>query len=408
MIRRRDFLNLTASGFAGAALSPRWLAAAIEDARPDRRLVVIQLRGGNDGLNTVIPIEDDAYHRARPRIAVAPADALPLDTHNRFHPALTHLAGHFAEGRVTVVQGVGYADSNLSHFRSQDVWDTASTAETLPGVGWLGRLNDARDATGSAIDMLAMGRDTLPLAMRATHSVGCAVPSLDSYRIPLAPTAAGRGEADARSSAMAALAARPATRGSAAVVAATHAARTSVAALANATSRVGEPEYPDTDLGRDLRAIGRIIAGGLPTRSFYVTQDGYDTHTRQTTDHPRLLADLDAALHAFLTDLAGQQALADTLIMTISEFGRRVAENGIGSSAGSDHGAGSMLLLLGGRVAAGVLGQQPDLHDLDATGNLQPKVDFRRVYAGVIQGFLGVDPTAVLPASFAPLEVVRA
>jgi len=388
--------------------APAWLAGSAYSARErDRVLVLVQLRGGNDGLNTVVPRDDDRYYRARPDLAIPRDQLLALDALNGLHPSLTRMARRFAGGQLRILQGVGYPGPNLSHFRSQDIWDAASVAQPLPDRGWMGEFCDHElAADASPLAMLALGRDVMPRAMRAGRSLACAVPSLERYRIRTVPQGADEAEAQARWRAIEALNAPTGDPRLAHLAGAVRAARDSIDELAQTAQVSSMAAYPDTKLGSDLALAARVIVAGLPARFIYLTQDGYDTHAHQTLTLQRLLGDLDAGLDAFLKDLTAHGALDRVLLMTISDFGRRVAQSGLGASVGSDHGAASVQFLAGGHVLPGLIGDQPDLEHLDADGNLVHCVDFRQVYAGVIEDWLGGNARAALGAHFEKVAVV--
>lgn len=407
-LTRRRFLGACAGGAAALLAAPAWLSAAARTAAGrDRVLVLLQLRGGNDGLNTVVPKEDPLYHRARPDLRLNPTELHPLDDLHGFHPSLANLARRYAEGGVALVRGVGYEHTNLSHFRSQDIWDCASTALPLPPRGWLGAACDTWDGAGaSPLVMLALGRDVLPRAMRAERALACAVPSVEAYRIEAAPAGAAPGLAQRRNELIDLMNPPQEAERLAPFTAAVAAARASIDELAAAHGADAGASYPPGKLARDLQLAARVITSGLPTRFVYVTQDDYDTHGFQAGTHRQLLADLDGALDAFLADLAAHGALDRVLVMTISEFGRRVAQNGAGESAGTDHGAAGVQLFLGGGVRGGLYGPPDDLERLDEVGNLVPAIDFRRSYATALGPWLGADAEAALGGRYEPLQVL--
>jgi len=406
---RRELLR------AGAALSaaPAWLRGLERAARErDRVLVVVQLHGGNDGLNTVAPVADDLYHRARPHLGLGPKEGHPLDEHHRWHPGLARTARRFADGGVAVVQGVGYPSPNLSHFSSLDIWHSGTRRTPAPATGWMGRLADASHGADASerpaydpLTLLAIGPDVAPHALRAARGMPVAVPSLERSQIASAPADASAMEARARLNVLERLERASATRGAsreARVAASARAARQVALDLASARDFEARVEWPKGRLARDLNLAARVIARGLPTRFFFVSQTGYDTHALQAAPHRALLAELDAALDAFLAELEARELGDRVLVMTISDFGRRVTENGTRQEAGTDHGAASIQMLLGAGIAPGLHGPPPDLGDLDEDGNLRHRVDFREVYAGVVARWLGADPEAVLDEPFAP------
>jgi uncharacterized protein (DUF1501 family) len=416
MLTRRDFLSASSACAGAAALGPAWLARAARAPRDpcaaERVLVVIELRGGNDGLDTLIPFEDDVYHRLRP--ALAKRDGLHrVDDLNRLHPALERTARRFAAGQALAIQQVGYAPTNLSHFESQDIWHEGSTAALRAGRGWLGAWRDAGSvpAEDAALDLLALGDAPLPLALRGRGPLPPAVRALPGFRLRGYRGAGPEAEREdaLRLAALRAVNSAPTDDPALDLVQTAFAgADAACTALARAAAHRSAVSYPGTALARNLRSVAAVIASGLTTRVFHVVHDGFDTHTDQARDHPRLLAELDQAVDALLEELAQLNALERTLVLTTSEFGRRVAENGSGVEAGTDHGAASVLLLYGGKLRGGVLGGQPRLDALDANGNLPVAIDFRRVYASVIEGWLGGDAAAVLGERFEPLELFSA
>lgn len=412
-LSRRELLQRAAA--LGAL--PAWLApfaraaASAEGPDPaDRCVVVVQLHGGNDGLNTLAPVADDLYHRARPSLAIRPNEGLALDGHNRWHPSLVHLARRYSEGGVAALQGVGYPAPNLSHFTSLDIWHSASVTTPLPATGWLGRLADStRHGEYPPLTLLALGHDVAPHALRAARGLPVAVPRLEDAAIAVAPEGAAMDEAEARRAAMVALerGAASASPAGARLTAGVRAARQVALDLARAADFAPRVEWPKDNLARDLQLVVRVIEKRLPSRFFFVSQPGYDTHALQSAPHAELLRVLDGALHAFLSELAARGLSERVLVMTMSDFGRRVRQNGFGDRAGTDHGAASMQLLLGAGIVPGLHGAPPDLAQLDEHGNLRHTIDFRAVYAGVIQRWLGADPEPVLGPGFTPHAALR-
>lgn len=412
----RAQLTLAGAALSSSAVLPGWLQAAAPKVHSStgslRRLIVVELRGGNDALNTVIPIEDDAYYRARPTIAIPKEQALRLDDLRGLHPSLSALAHRYQSGQVAMISGVGMQNPNMSHFRSQDIWETARTSEPLPDRGWLGRFADVRSSASNAvIGMVAAGQDTIPLALAAYDNPTCAIPQLDGYRLELAPTPVDAREAEARERALLALLRSPDSSATEQeLIRATETARAAVRQMEGARHQQTVGDYPSTRLGRDLKLVASTIAARIPATVFHVVQNGYDTHTSQVGTHAELLGTLDLGLDALMNDLESSGVLDDTLVMTTSEFGRRVAENGIGKSAGTDHGAASIMMLLGGKVRGGFHGDPIDLDSLDEDGNARASVDFREAYAAVLRDHLECDPALVLGEEYAtnthPLEVI--
>jgi uncharacterized protein (DUF1501 family) len=412
-LSRRELLQRAAAlGALPAWLAPfaRGAAHAADPELSDRCVVVVQLLGGNDGLNTLAPVGDDLYHRARPSLAIRPNEGLPLDEHHRWHPSLVHLARRYAEGGVAALQGVGYPGPNLSHFTSLDIWHSASVTTPLPATGWLGRLADTtRAGRYPPLTLLALGHDVAPHALRAERGLPVAVPRLEDAAIAVAPRGAAPDESEARRAALVALerGAANSTPAAARLTAGVRAARQVALDLARAADFTPRVEWPKDNLARDLQLVVRVIEKRLPSRFFFVSQAGYDTHALQREPHADLLRALDGALHAFLSELAARGLAERVLVMTMSDFGRRVRQNGFGDRAGTDHGAASMQLLLGAGSVPGLHGAPPDLAQLDEHGNLRHTVDFRSVYAGVIQRWLGADPEPVLGPGFVPHAALR-
>lgn len=403
-MHRRDFLLASAGTFGSLMAAPRWLRALpLGDGTvvDGRRLVVLRLDGGNDGLNTVVPFEDDAYMRARPTLGIRKSQLLPLDELNGFHSSLVHTAKRFADGGACILRGVGYPQPNMSHFRSKDIWDTASLAQPMPQTGWIGRLVDAHLINSAdPTAMLSVGNVTTPLSMRAQRHVAYAIPNENEFLVRGSPNGSSPNEMERRLRALAALNSGSGAPGVEPVAGAVTAANASIKAIAVALERTARAEYPDNPLCNSLNIVARAIDADLQTRCFFVSQNGYDTHATQASTHANLLSTFDAALEAFLSDLAALGKLDRTLVLVVSEFGRRVAESGIGDSAGTDHGAASLVMLLGGGIRPGLHGAQPDLETLDEDGNLIHAVDFRSVYADVIKGWFGVEARSVLGTEY--------
>lgn len=382
--------------------------AAPNAARPGGRptvLVVVQLTGGNDGLNTVIPAGDPAYRAARPQLALARSSGLSLTADLMFHPACRGLAGLLERQQLGVVLGVGYPQPNRSHFVSMDIWNSASVVEG-ESTGWLGRAVDAWSANGSGEvglgGSLHVGAGEAPLALESPRGKTFSLQRLDDYRLKVA-----EGKDDpARRLAIQGFAARRGSGGSAMLERIRQSAREAydsserIARVARESNRAG---YPATELGQRLKLIAQLLESEIPERVYYTTQDGYDTHASQLPAHAGLLTELSDALAAFQKDLEAMGQAERVVTLVFSEFGRRVAEN---ASAGTDHGAASTLFLVGSPVVAGPVGRYPSLTDLD-DGDLKHTVDFRSVYQGLLADWLGVEPQRVLESEFAALRVVR-
>ncbi len=368
------------------------------DLSNDNILVVLQLTGGNDGLNTVIPFADDAYFKARPRIGVAKQNVVVLNDHFGLNPGLAPLKELFDQGHLAVINGCGYPSPSRSHFRSMEIWHTANPKSSQT-VGWLGHYLDhaARGGTGPVL-ALNIGTE-LPQAL---VNEGAPVPSidkLDDFRLKSNPASAqGKLEreivmelnkaADEQSPARKFLA-RQATN---AILATEKVHQVSQ----NDPSNVF---YGYEGVGPQLQMISSLIAANTGTRLYYLQANGFDTHASQPETHQRLLNQVAQALAAFHQDMS-KKGLADkVMVMAFSEFGRRVAEN---SSQGTDHGAAAPMFVLGGKTKAGVHGKMPSLTDLD-DGDLKFTTDFRRVYATILDKWLNADSEKVLGGKFDPI-----
>ncbi len=387
--------------FAGAlpllTLVSRRALPKLDDERADACLIVIELGGGNDGLNTLIPFDDDAYFRARPTLAIPKSRCLKIAEHDGLHPALAKLRARFDRGELAIVRGVGHPAPNLSHFKSQDIWATASTASVPPPLGWIGRMHDVALELGSwrasPLSLVAVGRDTPPAAFGAREFVA---PAMETF-------AGFREDVDAPAS-------RASVRKSARIDAlerARDAARAASLELARAERTATIGAYPPTELGDHLRMAAQIRITGLGSRVIWITTPSFDTHTRQAREHENLLGRLDSGVDALLADLAAAKLFASTTVVTVSEFGRRVRESGVGVETGTDHGTSSVMLLAGGAVRGGLFGERERLEELDEDGNLHAKIDFRSVFASVIEDGFGLDSTRVLPEPARKLELLR-
>lgn len=440
---RRSFLRTTLLGAAAAATLPAFLdrtflalnALAADSAvqtptgRDGRILVVLQLAGGNDGLNTLVPFGDDAYRRARPTLGLAADRTLKLNDALGLHPSLAPLKSLYDEGHVGVIQGVGYPNPNRSHFRSTEIWQTASEANENRSLGWLGSYFDhacaGQDPTvGVAIGGLA------PQAFAGRSPMGVNFARPEQFRWisqDKAPKAGSSSvserifrelnqpaenltemllsrDGDAGGS-VGALGGMGAGDGAGSLDflerTALDAQISSDKVLAIARRTKSLVRYPGGRLSESLSLVGRMIAGGLPTRVYYVSLGGFDTHQNQLGAHERLLRELADATGAFAADLKAQGNLDRVLLMTFSEFGRRVSQN---ASGGTDHGAAAPLFLMGGKIAPGLHGKAPSLTDLHQ-GDLKHTVDFRSVYAAVLEQWLGVPSAPILGKAFAPLKI---
>jgi uncharacterized protein (DUF1501 family) len=368
------------------------LARAAEAKPDDRVLVVIQLSGGNDGINTVVPYGDEGYAKHRDRLRLPIERLHKLDDQVALHSFMRPMADLFQQQRLAIVQGVGYPNPNRSHDVSMAIWHTArfDPAEHK-GYGWLGRALDGRPTRPGSPAAMLVGDGPLPTAVIGRQSIAGTFSRIDELAVhnPSARGALAAGSPDDGLEAFVRRAALDAYATADEVTAATARKRTSAT-------------YASSQLGQHLALIARLIEADLPTRVYYAVQGGYDTHAVQMDLHARLLGDLSGALAGFLDDLKTAGLEDRVLVMTFSEFGRRVAEN---ASAGTDHGTAGPMFLAGRGAKPGLIGPAPSLLDLDE-GDLKMTVDFRRVYASVLRNWLAVDPAAVLAGEFETLPAL--
>jgi uncharacterized protein (DUF1501 family) len=434
---RREFLRSTMLGSALSWTVPTFLAntfAALQAQAADRAtqsatgrdstiLVILQMAGGNDGLNTVVPFANDDYHRARSRIGLSASRVLKLNDQLGLHPNLTGFKELYDAGHLSVVQGVGYPNPNRSHFRSTEIWQTGADADHYERYGWLGRYFDNACKGCDPTVGVSIGRQ-MPQAFSAKEPTGVSLDSPQNYRF-IPPGGAKGSEAAATEESFRKLnePETDMTGNSGGTIGALHGparhtgsvldflertaldAQVSSDTIRAIASRVqNRARYPASQLGNSLKLVAQLIGGGLPTRVFYVSQGGYDTHTNQTNTHERLLKELGDSTKAFVEDMQEQGNLSRVLLMTFSEFGRRVAEN---ANNGTDHGAAAPMFIIGNKMKAGLLGEYPSLAAADLfQGDLKFKVDFRSVYAAVLEHWLKTKSEPVLGKRFAPLGLV--
>ena len=401
-----SFVNRTFAALEGVAAS----SFSPVTGKDNTILVVMQLAGGNDGLNTLIPYADDAYFKARPDLAIPANQVHPLDDYCGLHPALENLAALQGSGEAAIVQGVGYPNPNRSHFRSTEIWHTASDAEKNEAYGWLGRYCDSACSGEDPGAAIAIG-DQTPQVLRSKSGGAVAIGAPQDYQFQdgMAPAEMEPNDDAAApeggSIDMLFGAAQPD------VDVADFLQRASLDAVASSgqvqdiLGKVrGGAKYPATDLGRRLQLVSRLIGGGMPSRVYYVSLGGFDTHANQAGAHERQLAQFDAAVGAFCRDLKDQGNFDRVMMLTFSEFGRRVAQN---ASGGTDHGAAAPLFLFGGALQGGLYGKYPSLTKLHR-GDLIHNTDFRSVYATILEQWLNTGSAPVLGREFGTLPLLIA
>src|SRR6266487_3035450 len=366
----------------------------IAQASGGRTLIVIQMAGGNDGLSTVIPIGDPLYHQVRPTLAILDAEVLPLDTRLGLHPNLAPLKQLWDGGHMAIIEGVGYPNQSLSHFQAMDIWQTLDLSGA-GSEGWLGKLVSGWvDQDGHPFKALDIGVQTA----QALASISAPVPTLatvNTYR--LYPDPADTDNGNARLQALMKLYnSYPKTSPYAALLDTTAlSAQDGSQQLHDADAQYqATVTYPTGPFAAGLKILAEAIVEGLGLRVGYVTLGGFDTHANQQATHDTLMKILADGLSAFYTDLSNHGKADTVVIMTWSEFGRRVEENG---SLGTDHGTAGPMFLFGkhDRIKGGFYGRPPSLTDLD-DGNLKMTTDFRSVYATAIQEWLGYDDAATI------------
>jgi len=402
----KDGLLVVSAGMVMPAIFSRGIASAraqsidgshIAQAASDRTLIVVQMAGGNDGLNTVVPFTDSLYHKMRPTIGIADAKVLSLDSRVGLHPNLAPLKKLWDAGHMAVVEGVGYPNQSLSHFQAMDIWQTLDLSGS-GSEGWLGKLVSGWvDQDGHPFKAMDIGVQTA----QALASISAQVPTLSSvntYRIYPDPTDTDNGNARLKAL-MNLYNAYPKTSPYAALLDATAlSAQEGSRQLHDAEASYHTTvTYPTGPFAAGLKVLAEAIVQGLGLRVGYVTLGGFDTHANQQTTHDVLMKTLADGLAAFYSDLEQHGKADNVVIMTWSEFGRRVEENG---SLGTDHGTAAPMFVLGNPITKGVFGEPPSLSSLDTNGNLKYSVDFRTVYATVLDRWLGASSHDVLGGSY--------
>jgi len=377
-MNRRNFLTLTGTFTGGALLLPDFLHAFGSQKTAvvgEQCIVFIQLNGGNDGLNTFIPFEDPLYYNLRPKIAISKEDVISKTKGMAFHPALKSFANLQQNGDLSVIQNVGYPEPNRSHFRSQEIWQTASSSNQYLNEGWLGRYLDlqcsAHQPTAGVnfdnIDTLALkGKEPNAITLKDPDRFKTKNdieeitklsnnPQLDFVRKIASSVSEGSDEIQK--------------------------------ALSKSTSEV---LYPKTGLGKNLEWIARLIKGNLNSKVYYTSLGGFDTHDNQLAIHQRNLTTLNDAVYAFYTELKTAQLIQNVTVVVFSEFGRRVKDNG----SGTDHGTAAPMFVIGGNNKGKILGSNPNLSDLNK-GDLIHQIDFRSVYASLLQNKMSFDASKI-------------
>jgi len=396
LISRRNFLKSTATLLPAFASLPMVFRRAVASSMlesssysspyQNRTLIIIQMAGGNDGLNTVIPYTDSKYYDHRSYLAVSDEDVLDLNGELGLHPVLGKMKLLWDQGLLAVVQGVGYENQSYSHFESMHIWQTADNKGKLE-EGWLGRYFESlKGMEDNIFQGLAVGK-LMPYECSNLNAPIPVVSSIDKYRL--------EGSTQQRSEALLKLYSSSPLGAPYGVLLdnTIEAVYKSSEALQTADKNYqSDIQYPETSLSKSLKVLAEAIIGDLGVRVGHVKIGGFDTHSDQIVEQPDLLQEMSEAIYAFYEDLKAAGRDQDVLIMTWSEFGRRVKSNG---SGGTDHGAAAPMFLIGSPVVGGIYGENPNLRNLDKD-NLRFTTDFRSVYSTVLEEWLGAAPEAIL------------
>jgi uncharacterized protein (DUF1501 family) len=403
MLTRRRFLQAS-SLISLSPVLPSILAntARAAAASPDAKvLVVIQLDGGNDGINTVVPYADDGYGRARDKLRLEIDKLHKLNDQVGLHPSMRGAKELFDDGRLCVVQGVGYPNPDRSHFRSMRIWQTARfDDERHDSYGWLGGALDEwalQHNSDAAANAIYVGEQETPVALWARRSAATTLLTAEDLKLTLGSRpAASPHDSQGEDSSLGQFVSKQ--------VLSAYAAADEFQRQQSHNQATAGNDYPDTPLGSRLKLVSQLLKSGAQSRVFYTLQSGYDTHSAQLYTHARLLREFSDAIKAFLDDLKTAKLDDRVLVLAFSEFGRRVSEN---DSQGTDHGTAGPVFLAGKPVKGGLVGNSPDLTNLDG-GDLKMQMDFRQVYAAILDDWLGVKSENVLGKSFQKPPVLSA
>ena len=395
-IKRKEFLQIGSLATASLML-PKFLKAFEQKnmVPPGNKVVVvIQFSGGNDGLNTVIPVTNDIYYKERPRLAIKKEKALTLTDEVGLNPALEAFKGLYDEGNLSILNNVGYPNPDRSHFRSMDIWHSASNSNEYVYSGWLGRYLDAQCKGCDKPTQILEVDDVLSLALKGNEKNGLAFTdprrlySSSNERFYKEINASHQNEEETVDYLYKTM--------SETLSSADYIFKQS---KKNPTSST----YPATEMGKNLKTIASLIMSDINTKVYYLSLGSFDTHVNQEAQQKRLFTELNDAVKAFTADLKKNNRFDDVLMMSFSEFGRRVAQN---ASNGTDHGtANNMFFISGGLKEKGILNAMPDLKDLNE-GDLKYKVDFKNVYATVLNKWLGSNDVAILGKKYEPLHFI--
>lgn len=392
LIKRKEFLQIGSLATA-SFMVPKFLKAFEKGqlVPPGNKvLVILQLSGGNDGLNTVVPVRNDIYYKVRPKLGIEKSKALLLNDEVGLHPALTGLGDLYHDGSLGILNSVGYPNPDRSHFRSMDIWHSASKSDEYVNTGWIGRYLDAQCAGCDKPTQALEIDDTLSLALKGEHVKGLAM--RDPRRLYGTSQEKFFKEVVANH------------KDQAGEQPVDYLYKTMAETVASADyifkqSRVhpSNAQYPNSGLGQSFKTIASLIFSDINTKVYYVSLGSFDTHVGQANQQQRLFTEMNDAITAFVKDLKANNRFQDVMLMSFSEFGRRVAQN---ASGGTDHGtANNMFFVSGGLKQKGVLNALPDLSDLQ-DGDLKHKIDFKEVYATILKNWLQTDDKGILGKQF--------
>ncbi|MGY3052672.1 uncharacterized protein (DUF1501 family) [Pedobacter sp. UYEF25] len=399
-MNRRNFLRNSGFVAAGTFFVPAFLkpleAMALNQIGLYKNLVVIQLSGGNDGLNTVVPYGNDIYYQKRNSIAIPQNDILKLNDMQGLNPNMAALREIYDNGWMTVINDVGYPNPDRSHFRSMDIWQTASDSNQFLTTGWIGRYLDSDCQTCKFPYTAIEVDDTLSLAMKGEGKKGIALKDPAAlYRNTNNPFFKNMVQHDKEHL----------SEDNLGYLYKTMIETSSSANYIEETSKTYQSKaaYPNTNFAKQLNTVSKFISSGLKTKVYYVSLSGFDTHVNQLGQQGHVLKQYSDGVAAFLKDLKQNNKLDDTLVITFSEFGRRVEQN---ASNGTDHGTANNMFVYGGQLKkAGIFNAAPNLSDLD-TGDLKYQLDFRQVYGTILSKWLDVDNASILNKKFSSLDFI--
>ncbi|WP_158798693.1 DUF1501 domain-containing protein [Pedobacter sp. L105] len=399
-MERRDFLRNAAFAAAGTFVVPAFMkpfeALALDELSLYKNLVVVQLSGGNDGLNTVVPFGNDIYYQMRKNIAIPKDEVIKLNDMQGLNPNLNCLRELYDQGWMSIINDVGYPNPDRSHFRSMDIWQTASDANQYLSTGWIGRYLDSNCETCKFPYTAIEVDDSLSLAMKGAGKKGIALKDPATlFRNTNEPFFREMVNSDKEHL----------DEDNLGYLYKTMIETSSSASYIQNTSKLYHPNYtyPATAFSNQLKTVANFICSGLKTRVYYVSLSGFDTHVNQNNQQGRLLQQYAEGMNAFIKDLKQNNKLDDTLVISFSEFGRRVAQN---ASNGTDHGTANNMFVFGGKLKKqGIFNPAPNLANLD-NGDLKYQIDFREVYGTILDKWLDVNNGQVLNKRFNTLDFI--